>query len=101
MAQVKCIEPTKMKNTALQLYKMTQRDQSNSTYLCWAVMSMLVEQAMNEPEMNDEDYFTPIAKNPPAAKNKLQKIVKLVQISVIFLDFFIFFQRFLYCLTSL
>ena len=79
MAQVKCIEPSKMKNTALQLYKMAQNSQniqSSSTYLCWAAMSMLVEQAMADPDMNDEDCFTPIAKNPPAAKNKLQNCHK-------------------------
>ena len=80
MAQVKCIEPTKMKNTALALYKNSmakhesvRNEAQTSTYLCWATMSMLVEQAMADPDMNDEDCFTPIAKNPPPAKNKLQK----------------------------
>merc|ERR1712066_176825 len=68
MALTRCIKPEKAKQVALQLYK---QNKETSTYLCWAVMSMLAQQAMAEPKMNDEEYFSQISRSPPQAENTL------------------------------
>ena len=79
LSQIRNVQPEKMRQTAQSLYKMAsaKNDRHKSHYLNWLVISMLAEQALADPNMNNEDFFSDIAKLAPPAENKLLSTLAL------------------------